>query len=410
MLDSISPNRDRLEHLDLLRGVAILGILLVNIQSFALPLAEFVQPGVLLEFTGIDHWVQALVKIFTEWKFLALLSLMFGAGIWLFSERLEERGAPAGKLHYRRCRWLLLFGLLHAYLFWDGDILFTYAICAMLVWPLRHKSLRTQLVLAIAGLLICSLLYWLALHSLYSSVDSKSLAEVMPELSPEVARQHIEQMRGSWWQQMPLRAEWAFTSQLEVLFFGWRILALMLLGMVLMRTGWFNPVAPIRTIWPLALFLLGLALAAFGYFQTQSTDSLATRLSVDFHYPYWSSILLALAYARGFVLWRRSDRGWGLQQRLAAVGRTALSCYLLQTLIATSLFYGHGLGLHAQLDRTQLLLIVLAIWVLLLWLAPLWLRHFNYGPVEWLWRGLTYGHWPEFRRYNNAEADSEINN
>ncbi len=404
MIDSISPKRDRLEHLDLLRGVAILGILLVNIQSFALPMGEFVQPGLVLEFSGSDRWVQALVKIFAEWKFLALLSLMFGAGIWLFSERLEERGAPAGKLHYRRCRWLLLLGLLHAYLFWEGDILVIYALCAMLAWPLRQKSIKTQLLLASAGLLICALLYWLVMEWLYSTVDAKSLAQTL-ELSPEVARQHIEQMRGSWWQQMPLRAEWAFTSHIDVLFFGWRIVALMLLGMVLVRTDWLNPSAPIRALWPWTCLVLGLALAAFGYLQIQSSESLSVKLLLDFHYPYWSSILLALAYARGFVLWCTSNRGLALQRRLTAVGRTALSCYLLQTLIGTSLFYGHGLGLYGQLDRTQLLCLVLVIWALLLWLAPLWLRYFHYGPVEWLWRGLTYRHWPEFRRYNSLETE-----
>lgn len=402
MIDSIGPKRDRLEHLDLLRGVAILGILLVNIQSFALPIAEFYQPGLILEFSGSDRWVQALVKIFAEWKFLALLSLMFGAGIWLFSARLEARGAPAGKLHYRRCRWLLLFGLLHAYLFWYGDILFTYAVCAMLAWPLRHKSIKTQLVLASAGLLICALLYWLTLEGLYRDLGQEQIFAAMPEFSPEGARQQIEQMRAGWLQQMPLRAEWAFTSQFEILFFGFRVVALMLLGMVLMRTGWLNPAASIPTIWPWACFILGLASAVFGYLQSQASENLAAKLMVDFHYPYWSSILLALAYARGFVLWCRSNVGQALQRRLTAVGRTALSCYLLQTLIGTSLFYGHGLGLYAQLDRTQLLFIVLAIWVLLLWLAPLWLRHFYYGPVEWLWRGLTYRHWPQLRRNSSG--------
>src|SRR5690606_24836674 len=123
MADVLAPTRTRLEYLDVMRGIAVLGILLLNIQSFALPFLEFYQPGTTTAFNVADRILWYLTSLLAEWKFLTLFSLLFGAGVWLFAQRLEGKGEPAGKLHYRRCRWLLVFGLLHGYLLWEGDIL-----------------------------------------------------------------------------------------------------------------------------------------------------------------------------------------------------------------------------------------------------------------------------------------------
>lgn len=406
MADVLAPTQHRLVYLDVMRGFAVLGILLVNIYSFALPTVEFYQPNSSPAFDGLNRFVWGLTSLLAEWKFLTLFSLLFGAGVWLFAERLQAKGEDAGKLHFRRCRWLLVFGLLHGYLLWEGDILFTYALCAMVVWPLRHQSLGAQFGWALAALAVCSLFYW----GIMASVGADTLAEPgegsVDYFSPAGAAQQIAVMRGGWLGQLPLRAEMTLDSQLETLFFGWRVLGLMLLGMVLIRAqSMFPRPAPALL---LASLLLGLALTGWGLVGALKQNFALSYMWVDmFQYHYWGSLLIALAYAGGILYWSQSNRLKPLQQRLAAVGRTAFSCYILQTLICTSLFYGHGLGLYAYLDRLQLMGVVISVWGLLLWLAPWWLARFHYGPLEWLWRGLTYRHWSAFRRVPPAVEENQ---
>jgi uncharacterized protein len=380
----------RYPHLDLLRGIAILAILLPNMNGFGLPMAEFFQPGNWLELRATNIWAWGLVALLVDWKFLTLFALLFGAGIWLFAERLEARQENPGPIHYRRCRWLLLFGLMHAYLLWDGDILFSYALCAMVVWPLRAYSLRRQLFFCVAALGLSSLVYWALLANVPADADFFPSEEVQAE---------VEAMRGAWLSQWPVRARYAFESQVEILLFGWRIVGLMLLGMVLMRTGLLLPPRRFSRMALLGVFLLGALLTSAGIVGSLRHDFATDFLVVGyFQYHYWGSVFMALGYAGAVLLWSQTSALLGLRRRLEAVGRTAFSCYILQSVICTTVFYGHGLGLFGTLDRLQLVAVAVSVWVFLLWLAPWWLSRFNFGPLEWLWRGMTYRRWPSFRR------------
>ncbi|MDQ2076742.1 DUF418 domain-containing protein [Marinimicrobium sp. ABcell2] len=381
---------NRYPHLDLLRGIAILAILLPNMYSFGLPLAEFFQPGSWLDFSGAGVWAWALIALLVEWKFLTLFALLFGAGIWLFSQRHEELQEDPGPIHYRRCRWLLLFGLLHAYLLWEGDILFTYALCAMVVWPLRRFSPRRQLLLSVGMLALSSLAYWAILTAIPYDMELFPQEDVLAQ---------VEAMRSGWLTQLPVRAVYAFEAQAEVLLFGWRIVGLMLLGMVLMRTGLLLPPRRFSNTALLGVFLVGALITGAGI-----VGSLRNEFAQDyllgsyFQAHYWGSIFMALGYAGAVLLWSQTSVLLGLRSRLEAVGRTAFSCYLLQTVICTSVFYGHGLGLYGSLNRLELVAVALSVWVFLLWLAPWWLSRFQYGPLEWVWRGFTYRRWPPLRR------------
>ena len=155
--DTPVAETERLEAIDLLRGVAVLGILLVNMQWFAMPNAAAVNPYALGQPSLTDLRIWFGIELFAESKFITVFSLLFGAGVVLMTGRLEVRGVSTGRLHYRRMTWLLVFGLIHAYVLWHGDILVLYAVCGMLIYPLRRLSVRTLATLGVVAMAVGTL-------------------------------------------------------------------------------------------------------------------------------------------------------------------------------------------------------------------------------------------------------------
>ena len=139
----------RIAMLDVLRGFALLGILLMNIQSFSMPGAAYLNPYAYGDMEGANYWVWTLSHVLADQKFMGLFSMLFGVGVLVFCQRAEDKGHAAASLHYRRMGWLFLFGLAHGYLFWYGDILFSYALCGCLVFLMRRKSVKTLVVNAV---------------------------------------------------------------------------------------------------------------------------------------------------------------------------------------------------------------------------------------------------------------------
>lgn len=384
----------RWESLDVLRGFALLGILIMNIQSFGLPMAAYSNPAAYGDFSGLNQAAWWFTSLVANQKFISLFSMLFGAGVLLFTERAEAKGEAPGRLHYRRMGWLLVFGLLHGWLLWYGDILFTYAIAGMVVYLMRKRS--TAALLATAAVFFCVpiLMYHLLVFFSLPYLSAEDLTEMQQFWAPSEAmlQTEIAAMTGSLQEQFAQRAEWTLMMQTQGLLFVtfWFSAALMMLGMVLYRvgfiTGQWSAEAYRRMAW---LVLPGMTLSAIGIVQLQRHGFDYAMSNIDTLWNNVAAPITMLGYASLVLLWVKSGRGAFLRHRLACLGRTAFSHYILQTLIGVLIF--NWLGLFGQWDRTALLLAAVLIGTGQLLLAPIWLRHFKQGPLEALWRRLTYG-------------------
>jgi uncharacterized protein len=393
---SRSPAAGRLQAIDVLRGVAVLGILLMNIQSFGLPEMAYFNPTV-LPASPADTWVFNLSYVFAESKFMTLFSLLFGTSLALMSDLQQRHGGNARGYLLRRHLWLALFGALHAYLLWPGDVLLIYAVCALLVMGLRGWSPARQIALAMLLLAVPVIL--LVLDS--GSTDAEMQAQWQP--SAAALAQEVAVMRGSWWMQMDLRIEAALEMHLGLfpLLLVWRVSALMLLGMALFRLGITSgqrSTAFYRRLLVLG-FALGLPLTLWGLWLNEQQHWQYEFSAALGQLPnYFASLLLAGAYLGVVMLLCQRCAAQRWLHWLSNAGRMALTLYLSQTLIATSLFYGHGLSWFGQLSRLELMAVCVAIWLLQLLFANAWLARLQFGPFEWLWRSLCKGRVQPLRR------------
>ena len=388
---------ERIVAIDLLRGFALLGILIMNIQGFAMPAAAYLNPTVYGDLGGINRWVWTLSHIFADQKFMTIFSLLFGAGILLMTEKLDARGLRTWIVHYRRTFWLLIIGLAHAYLLWTGDILVFYALCGFWVYWLR--KLRPGLQMAL-GLLVLSVPAILSLGTglTMQYMPPEMLQELRADWRPaaETVQEEITAYRGGWLAQMaPRVARSAEFHTFGLLFWGlWRAGGLMLMGMALYRWGVLSGRRSRGLYIGMAVlgFAIGLPVVIAGVVQNFAHGWTLefSRFGLGEQANYWGSLFVSAAYIGLLMLFARTGALSWLQDALAAVGRTALTNYLLQTFLATAVFYGHGLGLFGSVERVGQVGIVAAIWAVQLVLSPLWLRYFRFGPFEWLWRSLTY--------------------
>ncbi len=399
-----TPPQQRIDALDTLRGFALLGILLMNIGYFSMPAAAYFAPVVYGDLGELNGWVWRLTHVLVDMKFMAIFSMLFGAGVVLMSQRLEADGRSPAGLHYRRMLWLTLFGILHAHLLWMGDILYWYGICGMFVYLFRRTSPLTLIVWGIAFLSLTSLIM-IATGLSVPNWPPGMLEFINADLRPppqDIARE-IAVYQGGWLEQMQERVPKALEMQTSTLVF-WafgRVSGLMLLGMALFQLGVFSAQRSTRFYWMLIALavVVGVPVASYGIHYQFSIDWQAPQFFfLGTQFNYWASVLVSLGWVAALMLLCHSQKLAALKQRLAAIGRTAFSNYILQTLICTTIFYGHGLGYFGQVERTGQLGIVVAIWILQLLISPLWLQRFRYGPLEWLWRSLTYWKLQPFKR------------
>ena len=394
----------RIDAIDVLRGFALLGILLMNVQSFAMPQAAYFNPTAYGDLEGANLNVWVAVRMLADQKFMTIFSMLFGAGIVLMAGRAEARG-DARRVHYRRMGWLLVIGLLHAHLLWAGDILFLYAVCGMLVYPLRHQP---------PGRLIAMGVGLLAIASAYSIGSGLSLPYWPEEAregfaagvwrpAPEVIEAELAAMRGGWLDQQLTRSAGAlaFETLLLITWGLWRAGGLMLIGMALFKREVFSAACSPRFYAALiaVAVAVGLPLQAYGIALDFDRGWPFWSFFIGVQFNYWPSILVSLGYVGLVMLICRTAALRGLTRPFAAVGQTALTNYLLQTVLCTTIFYGHGLGWFGSVDRVGQIGVVAAVWAVQLVASPLWLRRFRFGPVEWVWRSLTYGERPSLRRH-----------
>lgn len=401
-----TTGRERLVSLDFTRGIAVLGILAANIVGFGQPYLAYMWPGGFVTPHGpVSDWLWVGQFVFVDGKMRGLFTLLFGAGLVLFAERADARG-KGGWLQVRRLGWLLAFGLAHYYLLWRGDILTLYALCGFIAlfalrWSAIHQ-LSVGLTVYGFGALWASAQFgvlWAASEARLG--DAREYAIIARE-----ARNLLESERADAMREVAINTSGTYgdylAHALDAHRWNWfdlfihsalETLPLMLIGMALYRAGLFDGRfdrrAQIRWGWwgvgvgtvltlVLALWALAEGLTYTGTMFAFLGPQTFTRLPV------------VLGLAALLAAWGPGAIGW-LGTRVTAAGRMAFSNYVGTSLVMLVVFQGWGLELFGALDRPRLYLVVLAAWAIMLaWSKP-WLTRFRYGPLEWLWRCLTYG-------------------
>ena len=393
---------ERIQSLDALRGFSLLGILLLNIVSFGLPFSAYMNPTVYGGATGINLAAWLVAMTLWDGKMRAIFSLLFAASADLLLSRVSA------SIYYRRSAWLILIGLLHAHLIWSGDILYPSGVIGLLLFPLRRFSAR-QLILA--GVVI------IVLHSAWNFGGSLAMRDLektggadwdqirgMFAPTVESVKEQIRLHRGGYLDNLYLRSGEAFLFEFPMFFqfLFLDVLGMFVLGLGLARAGIFNASRSVRfyTVITIVGFAFGIPL---NYWAATKWVDASFRIPEYFQYVAVTAdpgrLLVAAGYIGIVMLLAKFGIGWVINP-LAAVGKMALSNYLLTSVLLTLFFNGYGLGYFAHLERAQLYWVVLAMWVINLTISPLWLRHFQYGPAEWLWRSLTYWQLQPFRRTN----------
>jgi uncharacterized protein len=409
--------RERISSVDTIRGVAVLGILLMNILMFGRPGPD--DPSVMGE-TGVNYQTWYWVTLLFEGKMRAMFSMLFGAGLVIMTARAAARGREGGlaDIYLRRNLWLLVFGVAHAFLLWDGDILYFYAACGLFLYAFRNVPPKWLIAGGIVVLLVTVPKSWLEGFDRECKRNAAQAAEAakakgakltpeqeatigawkekMKEFKPdrEELKKQIQAHQGSYLDRFIRRhGSVVFWQSNGFYLWGiWDVLGMMLIGMALMKLGVFPAEWPVRklAILALATYAPGIALtwAMLRASIAANFEPVAQGYISMGYEP--ARALMGVGYASMLALVCRAGVLAGVRRGLAGVGQMALTNYLLASLVCTTLFYGYGFGLFGKLERHQLYFVVASVWVVQLALSPVWLRHFQYGPVEWAWRSLTY--------------------
>jgi uncharacterized protein len=393
--------------IDVVRGFAVLGILLMNITGMGLPSQAYVDPTVAGGSTGANLVAWGASYLLVDGKMRALFTLLFGASLLLIADGREGSAPGPVATHYRRMFWLFGFGMIHAWAIWFGDILVGYALAGSLAFMFRKQPPRRLfgIGLAILALLAAySAMGHFFLDRLRAAAEMPGASaatiaewrETADELYPtadEAIREtalYLGSITDAFAARKPLTM--FFQTYLLPTFFLWEALGLMLVGMGLFRSGfftggwsedgyrrmlWLLPLGVLLTI-PPARLLVG---TQWDMVTTLLTDAIGIPLHLG----------MALGYAAGLILMTRSGRFQHATARLAACGRMALTNYLGASLITTTLFYGYGFGLFGSFKRAELIMVVIGVWFVQILFSTLWLKAYRYGPMEWIWRTLVRG-------------------
>jgi uncharacterized protein len=406
-MTAVTEPPPRIATLDIVRGVAVMGILAMNIVAFAMPPEAYLNPRAYGTESDADLVSYVFSFILVDGKMRGLFSLLFGASMLLVIEKAEAKGESPASVHYRRMLWLLAFGFLHFFFIWYGDILTGYALIGMVAYLFRRKAPRQLLFWGILFVLL-----ELALMSGFAAM-AHSLAATMaaPNPPPEMAeawkgmseglaiptaaqlQEHMRVFLGPWTGVVQDQfSEHAGDPFFMLFVFGWETLGYMLLGMWGLKSGFLTGAWDDGRYRRVALTGFGIAIPLYAL--------LAWRIVADGHsvpgiftYVFAGTVLLrplmVVAVAALVILLTR--RGGALTRRIAAAGRAAFTNYLGTSLVMTFFFYGWGLGWFGTFTRVELWPVVVAMWALmLLWSKP-WLDRHLYGPFEWLWRSLARG-------------------
>jgi len=418
---------ERIASLDIIRGVSILGILVMNIYAFAMPFSAYSNPLLMggTDVLNLGTWF--VTHILFDQKFLSVFALLFGAGIILMTDRVQAAGAKFGRIFYRRQLFMMLFGAIHAYFIWFGDILFMYAAVGMLAYLFRNLRPRALTIVACFLLPVTLLLsYGMGSQVEKTKMEVAEAAELQEAgealttaqeklleewkgmrtfMAPdsEAVQKDVEIHQGGYVDITVHRIPTAAMMQIFGFFsFGlWRVLALMLFGMALMKTGVLRAERTTGFYRQMMLICygIGISLTVFSAIDLnahayESTYAMRNGGLAN----YFGSIIVGLGHVGLILLLIKTGFVRCLLDRFAAVGRMALTNYLMHSIILTTVFYGYGLGLYGEIPRFWQMGFVVAVITLQLGLSAWWLARYRFGPVEWLWRSLTYWQRQPMRR------------
>ena len=418
-----APTKERLESLDFIRGCALFGILIMNIVGMGLGPA-YDNPTVMGGDKGVNLWTWFVVNVTFEGTQRGLFSILFGAGVILFTSRADSTDA-----YFRRNLWLIAFGLFNAWiLLWVGDILYYYGLTALFLFAFRNLPGKKLLALGIASFVIGAAWTGLDTYNLLDLHKRATAAESVPVAqrtdqqkkaiedwkdesrggpSPAMVARSKKENQAGYVRALKIRApRIAEAESWEAYRYFFDIFGMMMIGMALFKLGVLTLEAKTRTYvammvggyaigMPLNIYeaswLMGHGFSGLARDQANITYDLARLAQTTGHLG-----LLCLFLKSGMLSW--------LRQSMAAVGRMALTNYLTHSLVALIIFV--LLGNWGKLERHQLYYIVFATWAAQIVISPIWLKHYYFGPVEWLWRYLTYGERPQFRRETTRTPQS----
>lgn len=417
---SLTPLKasDRIHSLDIMRGIVLLGILIMNINAMGLARAHE-DPTVSGGSTGWDLYTYITANMFFEGTMRALFSLLFGVGMFILLDRLEKKGAgiEAANIYFRRLTWLLVFGLIHSYiLLWYGEILYSYALMGFLVYTFRNMAPKKLIGIAIFLFAIGTLWNYadykkdvklmedVTMVEQYKT-DGKELTdelngtaqeweEIQSKRTPEAIEEYNTSMRQGYLDVVAYRAPTNmymnehYTYRYDV----WDVLSMMLLGIALFKLNILSAEKPYRFYAIMAIlgYLIGLSV---NYYEIQ--------MVLNNNYSLLSLSQAKITYDLGrvptamghigliMILCKLPILKW-LKSALSAVGKMALTNYIMHSVIAMFLFTGAGFGLFGTFQRHELMYIVFSIWIFQLIISPIWLKYYYFGPLEWLWRNLSY--------------------
>lgn len=416
----------RILQMDVMRGFAVLGIYLVNITIFALPVSNEALAIALHDSDALNTLIATFTDTYVEGSMRGLFSLLFGASALIFLDeaRLQNRGLELVDRYYRRTLLLILFGLLHAFvLLWPYDVLYDYGVLGLFLFPLRKLSARILAMLGIALLVIGDITlldiditdktafpddeYATVIpaepESALSSTDHDLADKPMPPaVDPEAARQQVDNLQ----EVITYRSGYLtiFNEQRDQVIYQqsdafyrqhvFDIGGMMLIGMALFKLGVLSGqrARSVYLLMTIGGFLVGAvirgAFVDIEFLPLHKVSELVLALDGAYNLGRLS---ITLGYVGLVGLLCSLPQAAFLYRPLAATGRMALTNYILQSVISLFLFYGIGLALFATLQRYQLLLICLGVWLFQVTFSVTWLRYFKQGPLEWIWRSLIYG-------------------
>ena len=399
--DAATPQKlARIEVLDVLRGFALLGIFLMNIEYFNRPFQEFGE-GIPATTVGWDYTVARLTEIFVTGKFWVLFSMLFGMGFVVMQTQAALNGREFKLLYLRRTIALLIFGLLHIVLLWSGDILHSYALVAFVLMCLPLMSLRACGLIGVMLYLAPACLLFLSSVSmaLLPEAELEKIAFESADNANHAAQAANVYAQGNYWEVVSRRLS-DFLHMLSFepyVFIG--ALGIFLIGAAIMRSGRLLDLKANRSFFLKSLMVcallaagtIGIANIVHGHSMMTSQGMLEQALMTIGNLPLSLFYLCSIAYAMSFVSASK------ILRFLAPAGKMALTNYLMQSLIASTVFYGYGFGFWNQWGRAELALFVMAVFIAQVIFSFFWLRYFRFGPMEWLWRALTYWTLPPLR-------------
>ena len=410
---------DRVVSLDFIRGIAVLGILFANITAFGQPYVAYLWPPAMSGgMTEGDQAIWLFQFVLVDGKFRGLFTILFGAGIYLFMERAWARGEGRG-LQARRLFFLLCFGLIHYFLIWRGDILTLYAVWGLVALLMIGWKAKTQLIVGLIATTLGGLLMAGLMSFQYAAAEIPEMRDAMPpeareqiaNIEPTTLADGKEEIAlyqdGSYGEivESAVKNDWGQLLSELLLVGPVETIGLILIGMGLYRMGLFTGGISRRRllIWGWIGLIVGLG-----------TSFLAGQMAYSAGFPFITTlfvfnglgqlphVITVLGVLFLLAVWGpRAAQGW-LGQRFVAAGRMAFSNYLGTSIIMMFVFHGWALGLFGQLHRIELLGIVLIMWLVMLLWSKAWLSVFRFGPLEWLWRCLTYGRLFPIRRTSAA--------